>query len=213
MWKFGTRQPRLYGKLAKNRMIDEQIRFLNFLFHVFDNFNFSNSHEYIPIEESSEYSNRCLLPSRPGEKNVEQRNPKGFCCGGKAYDRIAGRECCGGKIFYARKHICCGGNIETNTKDYKCCGGILIKVSTQVCCGGIPSEKNAGKKCCNVRGEVKWYDQWEEVCLSNGIRRKKSRTEEQCGTRDTFDPAEQPKAECCRGRKFDIVCKFKLIIN
>ena len=83
------------------------------------------------MTENKEYSNRCLLPSRPGEKNVEQKNPKGFCCGGKAYDRTAGRECCNGKIFYARKHICCGGNIETNTKDYKCCGGILIKVSTQ----------------------------------------------------------------------------------
>ena len=184
------------------------------------------------MQENSEYSNRCLLPSRPGEKNVEQKNPKGFCCGGQAYDRIAGRECCGGKIFYARKHICCSGNIETNTKDYKCCGGILIKVSTQVwfknhfsrfllirvfvtgakvCCGGIPAEKNAGKKCCNVRGEVEWYDPWEEVCLSNGVRKKKSRTEEQCGTRDTFDPAEQPKAECCRGRKFDTVCKFSRI--
>ena len=64
---------------------------------------------------------------------MEQKDPKGFCCGGKAYDRIAGRECCNGKIFYARKHICCGGNIETNTKDYKCCSGILIKVSTQEC--------------------------------------------------------------------------------
>ena len=86
----------------------------------------------------------------------------------------------------------------------------ILKIGNRVkvCCGGIPSEKNAGKKCCNVRGEVEWYDQWEEVCLSNGIRRKKSRTEEQCGTRDTFDPAEQPKAECCRGRKFDTVCKL-----
>ena len=78
----------------------------------------------------------------------------------------------------------------------------------KVCCGGIPQEKNAGKKCCNVRGEATWYDQWEEVCLSTGVRRKKSRTEEQCGSRDTFDPAEQPKAECCRGRKFDTVCTF-----
>ena len=84
---------------------------------------------------------------------------------------------------------------------------IFVTVA-KVCCGGIPAEKNAGKKCCNVRGEVNWYDPWEEVCLSNGVRKMKSRTEQQCGTRDTFDPAEQPKAECCRGRKFDIVCKF-----
>ena len=27
MWKFGTRQPRLYGKLAKNEMIDGQVRY------------------------------------------------------------------------------------------------------------------------------------------------------------------------------------------
>ena len=27
MWKFGTRQPRLYGKLAKNEMIDKQVRY------------------------------------------------------------------------------------------------------------------------------------------------------------------------------------------
>ena len=38
---------------------------------------FSNSHEYIPMKEASEYNNRCLLPSRPGEKNVEQKDPKG----------------------------------------------------------------------------------------------------------------------------------------
>ena len=35
MWKFGTRQPRLYGKLTKNRMIDDQIRYLRtFLIHL-----------------------------------------------------------------------------------------------------------------------------------------------------------------------------------
>ena len=47
------------------------------------------------------------------------------CCGGVAYDPIAGNECCGSEYIAGRQtadDICCGGEFHTKQENYQCCG-------------------------------------------------------------------------------------------
>jgi len=145
-----------------------------------------------------------------------------LCCAKVRYDKLDRlySQCCGEKMYDARKQVCCGDNVELKIREdgsidldtyptlhdipagkedtTKCCGMKVFDTADKVCCGGYIEDKVFPESDCCASSVQ--FDRTKSICCDNELQtigpnvpwnRAKC-----CGRKCMFDG----KQRCCQNR-------------
>lgn len=143
---------------------------------------------------------------------TSESNPK-ICCGGRVYDDLKTRQCCGDSIVPATS-VCCAGVAHTPVDGMECCGTSYSHSDTTVCCDDTPhvfatalAKAADTRTCCStslILSELgcchgKGYDPDSETCAD---RSTDSTSDRICGV-GVVCPASHGASAFCDSCTFD----------